>query len=82
MEMADPRGWVFYYLISFVALLWVGFLFTQGVMLWVGMLLAITVLGFSLILFIMLIIDIRNENKGIKEGGVPEKKTMDDPAVR
>jgi ABC-type bacteriocin/lantibiotic exporter with double-glycine peptidase domain len=78
MEMSDPRGWVFYYLISFVALLWVGFLFTQGVMLWVGMFLAITVLGFSLILFIMLIIDIRNEKKVLKEGAASQKKIMDE----
>jgi ABC-type bacteriocin/lantibiotic exporter with double-glycine peptidase domain len=78
MEMADPRGWVFYYLISFVALLWVGFLFTQGVMLWVGMFLAVTVLGFSLILFIMLIIDIRNEKKVLNEGAGAQKKITDE----
>lgn len=78
MEMADPRGWVFYYLISFVALLWVGFLFTQGVLLWVGMFLAVTVLGFSLILFIMLIIDIRSEKKVQKEGAAFQKKITDE----
>ena len=61
MALSDPRGWVFYYLISFVALLWAGFIFQQGVMLWVATLLALIVLGFSVILLIMLIIEMRQE---------------------
>lgn len=61
MALADPRGWVFYYLISFVALLWAGFIFQQGVMLWVATLLALIVLGFSVILLVMLIIEMRQE---------------------
>jgi len=69
--MADPRGWVFYYLICFVALLWVGFLFTQGVMLWVGMFLSIIVLGFSIILFIMLVTDLRSEKKVLNAEDTP-----------
>ena len=62
MALADPRGWVFYYLICFVALLWAGFIFQQGVMLWVATLLAIIVLGFSVILLVMLIIEMKQES--------------------
>jgi hypothetical protein len=69
MELGDSRSWVFYYLICFVALLWVGFLFTQGVMLWVGMLLALVVLGFSIILFIMLVIELSKDKKQKEESG-------------
>jgi hypothetical protein len=69
MELGDSRSWVFYYLICFVALLWVGFLFTQGVMLWVGMLLALVVLGFSIILFIMLVIELSKNKKQKDESG-------------
>jgi hypothetical protein len=63
MEMTDPRGWVFYYLICFVALLWVGFLTSQGAMLFVSLFLTLVVLGFSIILCVMLIIDIRKQDK-------------------
>jgi hypothetical protein len=69
MELGDSRSWIFYYLICFVALLWVGFLFTQGVMLWVGMLLALVVLGFSIILFIMLVIELSKDKKQKEESG-------------
>lgn len=69
MELGDSRSWIFYYLICFVALLWVGFLFTQGAMLWVGMLLALVVLGFSIILFIMLVIELSKEKKSKEESG-------------
>lgn len=63
MAIADePRGWVFYYLICFVALLWAGFIYQQGVMLWVAIFLAIIVLGFSVILLIMLIIEMNQRN--------------------
>lgn len=61
MALADPRGWVFYYLISFVALLWSGFIYQQGVMLWVAAFLAIIVLGFSVILLLLLVIESRQE---------------------
>ncbi|KQC10888.1 MAG: hypothetical protein APR55_08400 [Methanolinea sp. SDB] len=61
MALADPRGWVFYYLISFVALLWSGFIYQQGVMLWVAAFLAIIVLGFSVILLVLLVIESRQE---------------------
>jgi hypothetical protein len=61
MALADPRGWVFYYLISFVALLWSGFIYPRGVMLWVAAFLAITVLGFSVILLVLLVIESRQE---------------------
>ena len=63
MEMTDPRGWVFYYLICFVALLWVGFLTSQGAMLFVSLFLTLVVLGFSILLCVMLIIDIRKQDK-------------------
>ncbi len=63
MEMRDPRGWIFYYLICFVALLWVGFLTKQGVMLFVSLFLTLIVLGFSAILCAMLIIDLKKERE-------------------
>jgi hypothetical protein len=69
MELGDSRSWIFYYLICFVALLWVGFLFTQGEMLWVGLLLALMVLGFSVILFIMLVMEISKEKTRKEEPG-------------
>lgn len=63
MELGDKRLWVFYYLICFVALLWVGFLAAQGVMIFVSFFITATVLGFSLILCAMLIA----EERGRKE---------------
>jgi len=67
MELTGSRGWVFYYLICFVALLWAGFIFQQGIMLWIGLLLAIIVLGFSVILFIMLIIEMHQKKAEINQ---------------
>jgi len=61
MALADPRGWVFYYLISFVALLWSGFIYQQGVMLWVAAFLAIIVFGFSVILLVLVLIEMRQK---------------------
>jgi len=61
MDLQDPRGWVFYYLICFVALLWVGFLSAQGVMIFVSLFLTLIVLGFSVILCVMLIFELRKE---------------------
>ncbi|MCQ8893824.1 MAG: hypothetical protein NQU46_04245 [Methanolinea sp.] len=61
MEMRDTRGWVFYYLICFVALLWVGFLSAQGVMVFISLFLTLVVLGFSVILCIMLILELKKE---------------------
>ncbi len=66
MELRDPRGWVFYYLICFVALLWVGFLSAQGVMIFVSLLLTLIVLGFSAILCVMLILELRGDQKDEK----------------
>jgi len=63
MDMRDPRGWVFYYLICFVALLWVGFLTAQGVMIFVSLFLTLIVLGFSLILCMMLVLELKNEKE-------------------
>jgi len=63
MDLQDPRGWVFYYLICFVALLWVGFLSAQGVMIFVSLFLTLIVLGFSVILCAMLIFEIRKERE-------------------
>ena len=67
MELGDSRSWIFYYLICFVALLWVGFLFTQDTMLWVGLLLVLVVLGFSIILFVMLVIELSKEKAEKRE---------------
>ncbi|MGV8128483.1 MAG: hypothetical protein ACP5NN_01140 [Methanolinea sp.] len=66
MELRDPRGWVFYYLICFVALLWVGFLSAQGVMIFVSLFLTLIVLGFSAILCAMLILELRGDQKDEK----------------
>lgn len=63
MELRDPRGWVFYYLICFVALLWVGFLSAQGVMIFVSLFLTLIVLGFSAILCVMLIMELRKDKE-------------------
>ena len=63
MELKNSRLWIFYYLICFVALLWVGFLAVQGVMLFVSFFITLTVLGFSVILCVMMIVDQRNEEK-------------------
>jgi hypothetical protein len=61
MELGNPRMWVFYYLICFVALLWVGFLTAQGVMIFVSLFLTLIVLGFSVILCAMMIVELKNE---------------------
>lgn len=66
MELRDPRGWVFYYLICFVALLWVGFLSAQGVMIFVSLFLTLIVLGFSAILCVMLILELRRDQNDEK----------------
>jgi hypothetical protein len=68
MIFNDPRTWVFYYLISFVALLWVGFLAVQGVMLYIGLFVTLVVLGFSVILCIMVIMEMRQDNRIEIEG--------------
>jgi len=55
--------WVFYYLICFVALLWVGFLAVQGVMIFVSLFITMTVFGFSVLLCVMLVMDLREKDK-------------------
>jgi hypothetical protein len=47
MEVFEYRTWIFFYLVSFTALLWAVFLSSQGVMLWVSLLLNITVMGIN-----------------------------------
>lgn len=47
MIFKDARTWVFYYLICFVALLWVGFLAVQGVMIFASLFITMIVFGFS-----------------------------------
>ncbi len=69
MQMRDPRGWVFYYLICFVALLWVGFLSAQGVMIFVSLFLTLIVLGFSAILCIMLILELKHDHEDMQPPG-------------
>jgi hypothetical protein len=46
-----------------VALLWVGFLTAQGVMIFVSLFLTLIVLGFSLILCMMLVLELKNEKE-------------------
>jgi Na+-translocating ferredoxin:NAD+ oxidoreductase RnfE subunit len=45
MDLPEFRAWVFFYLISSVALLWAAFLSAQGLMLWVSVLLVLLVIG-------------------------------------
>ena len=47
MELPGVRQWVVFYLISFVVLLWAAFLSSQGVMLWVSLLLVIIIIGIN-----------------------------------
>jgi hypothetical protein len=47
MEVFEYRTWIIFYLVSFTALLWAVFLSSQGVMLWVSLLLNITVMGIN-----------------------------------
>ena len=68
MDTTERRGLVFYSLISLVALLWAGFLAQQGAMLWISLLLTITVLGVSVILFIFLLIQMRSEEREAQSG--------------
>jgi len=42
------RGWIFFYLMVLVALLWATFLMIQGVMLWVSLMLFIVISGMCL----------------------------------
>jgi hypothetical protein len=61
MAVMDSRGWVFYSLISLVALLWAGFIYQQGVMLWISFFITLTVLGVSAILLVLLILETRGK---------------------
>jgi len=47
MELPGLRTWIVFYLISFVVLLWSAFLSSQGVMLWVSLLLVIIIIGLN-----------------------------------
>ncbi len=49
MELPGLRTWVVFYLISFVVLLWAAFLSSQGVMLWVSLLLVIVIVGVNFV---------------------------------
>lgn len=61
MAVMDSRGWVFYSLISLVALLWAGFIYQQGIMLWISFFITLTVLGVSAILLALLVLEIRGK---------------------
>nr|WP_321352090.1 hypothetical protein [uncultured Methanoregula sp.] len=45
MELPSLRTWILFYLLSFVVLLWAAFLSSQGVMLWVSLLLVLVIIG-------------------------------------
>ncbi|HEX3001408.1 MAG TPA: hypothetical protein VHN82_03410 [Methanoregula sp.] len=49
MELPGIRTWVVFYLISFVVLLWAAFLSSQGVMLWVSLLLVLIIIGLNFV---------------------------------
>jgi hypothetical protein len=61
MVVMDKRGWIFYSLISFVALVWAGFIYQQGIMLWISFFITLTVLGVSAILLAFLIMETREK---------------------
>ena len=65
MVVMDSRGWIFYSLISLVALLWAGFIYQQGIMLWISFFITLTVLGVSAILLVFLIMEIRGKDTDI-----------------
>lgn len=60
MIKLDNRGWVFYSLICLVALLWAGFMYQQGIMLWISFFITLTVLGVSAILLVFLILEMHD----------------------
>jgi len=60
MIKLDNRGWVFYSLICLVALLWAGFIYQQGIMLWISFFITLTVLGVSAILLVFLILEMHD----------------------
>jgi hypothetical protein len=64
MDLLDGRGWVFYSLIALVALLWAGFIYQQGIMLWVSLFITLCVLGISVILLVFLILESRDTASG------------------
>lgn len=68
MDLLDGRGWVFYSLIALVALLWAGFIYQQGIMLWVSLFITLCVLGISVILLIFLIIESRDTTSDDENG--------------
>jgi Flp pilus assembly protein TadB len=60
MDPMNIRLWIFFYLISFVAVLWATFLLIQGVMLWVSLTLVTVVTGFN---FIVILGEIRSHSR-------------------
>ncbi|HVP93739.1 MAG TPA: hypothetical protein VMS89_01045 [Methanoregulaceae archaeon] len=64
MDLLDGRGWVFYSLISLVALLWAGFIYQQGILLWVSLFITLCVLGMSAILLVFLVTESRDQKPG------------------
>ena len=63
MIKLDNRGWIFYSLICLVALLWAGFIYQQGIMLWVSFFITLTVLGVSAILLVFLLLEMHEEHE-------------------
>jgi hypothetical protein len=45
MELPGLQTWIIFYLLSFVVLLWAAFLSSQGIMLWVSLMLVIVIVG-------------------------------------
>jgi hypothetical protein len=61
MAVIDNRGLVFYSLISLVAFLWSAFIYLQGIMSWISLVITLTVLGVSAILLVFLILEMRRK---------------------
>ena len=64
MDLLDDRGLIFYSLIALVALLWAGFIYQQGILLWVSFFITICILGISIILLVFLIMESKREKPG------------------
>ena len=54
----DGRGLVFYSLISLVAFLWAGFVYQEGIMSWISLVITLMVLIVSLVLLLAVVRDI------------------------
>lgn len=77
MVFIDNRGLVFYSLISFVAFLWSAFIYEEGIMSLISLILTTTVLVISATLLIVLIWEIFRTVKTKRQNKLVERKFSD-----